>query len=80
MTENTQKSLPPMPDDLRAWFLDLARRKQSSPLPVLKLRLVPGRRCGGCGGTGYVDEKSALCAFCLAPRLALFHRRRYKQP
>jgi hypothetical protein len=45
-------------------------------LPVLKLRMIPDQKCHRCGAHGYVSDVSRLCAWCLAPGLAIFHRRK----
>jgi hypothetical protein len=45
-------------------------------LPILKLRMIPEQRCTKCAAFGYVSDVSHLCCWCLAPGLALFHRRK----
>jgi hypothetical protein len=45
-------------------------------LPILKLRMIPEKRCIRCSAFGYVDHISLLCAWCLAPGLTIFHRRK----
>jgi hypothetical protein len=43
--------------------------------PILGVRLVPNRRCTGCGMTGYVGDKNLLCCSCFGAFLERARRR-----
>lgn len=41
----------------------------------LVIRLLANQRCGGCGGIVDVEEKTLLCLYCFALKLAVERRR-----
>ena len=56
--------------------IDQVEQWEVSRACILRVRLLPNKRCTGCGAIGYAEEKTLLCCYCFGLKVAVEERKR----